>query len=204
MSIDYHHCASIIGNVIEKNKHSFFIRRKKNQRFNLRSAQQLCYLVSGEVSIFRISNNSLSVTLKAPAVLGLAQLKLSYECYYMRCASDTEMWLLNHDVALEEFDRNCLWKFAFDIITYHLHIYYEREELTILPNVKLKVLEYIKQLWTNEDSDNKLSIYKHINSKTNISRSAIYKAIKELERNGYITTCRGKLVNINTSLITPK
>jgi hypothetical protein len=73
-----------IGEVI-KNCSEPFTKSKINQIFNLYQLNSVCFLVVGDVSICRVSDNLLSMNFMAPAVLGLAQMRIANEPYYMRC-----------------------------------------------------------------------------------------------------------------------
>jgi CRP-like cAMP-binding protein len=196
--LNHENSIGIIGNAIIKNKNSYQVNRKKHQRFNLNDMNSICFLDEGSVSAYRIYDNALSMTFKAPAILGLAQMRHS-ESYYMRCASDSKIWQISSEDAQELFTENDLWIHAFDILTSHIHIYYQRERLDSLPNVKAKVVEILHSLWSEGDEvHTKNSIYSYIQKRMRISRSAIHKAIKELSVDGLIETKRGRLTFIKS------
>ncbi|MDZ5641684.1 helix-turn-helix domain-containing protein [Enterobacter sp. A103] len=194
------HSVSVItlGNAIIKHDQAVLLRRKKHQRFSLKKKGHICYLVQGEVAVLRLSDNSQSLVLKGPSVLGLAQMRSLAETHYMRCLSDCEMWSIDADEAMLMMDRELLWKHAFDILVMHLHMYYEREYLDNLPNARTKVLESLKKVWSEEQASGvQHSIYTYTLSRNKLSRSAVHKAIKELEMEGIIQTRRGKLIKLN-------
>jgi len=189
---------SILGKAIKEHNQAVFLRRKKNQRFSLKRFNHICYLVQGEVSVLRKSDDSPSLTLMGPTILGLAQMRNLSETHYMRCLTDCEMWDMDDGEAMLMMDQEQLWKHAFDILTLHLHMYYEREYLNSLPNTKIKVLENLKLLWSEQQEVRaRHSIYSFTLSRSKMSRSAVHKALKELENEGVILTRRGKLLNLN-------
>jgi len=187
----------ILGEAIIGHNQTILLRRKKNQRFSLKKSGHICYLVQGGVSVLRKSDDSPSLILRAPTILGLAQMRSLTETHYMRCLTDCEMWDLDEDEAMLMMDQQSLWKHAFDILTLHLHMYYEREYLNSLPNVKTKVLENLKLLWLEEpEARAHHSIYSFTLARSKMSRSALHKALKELENEGVILTRRGRLLNL--------
>lgn len=196
--LNYEKSIEIIGDEIVKNKNSYQVKRRKHQRFNLNDMSCICFLDEGSVSVYRTHNNILSMTFKAPAILGLAQMR--HGCsYYMRCASDSKIWQISSDDAQEMFTKNDLWVHAFDILTSHLHMYYQREKLDGLPNAKAKVFEMLHSLWSEGDEVyTKNSIYSYIQKRIKISRSAIHKALKELNEDSLIETKRGRLIFIKS------
>jgi len=188
---------NILGEAIIDHNQTILLRRKKNQRFSLKNSGHICYLIRGEVSVLRKSDDSPSLILRAPTILGLSQMRSLTETHYMRCLTDCEMWDLDKDEAILMMDQKQLWKHAFDILTLHLHMYYEREYLNSLPNVKTKVLENLKLLWLeDQEARSHHSIYSFTLARSKMSRSAVHKALRELECEGVILTRRGKLLNL--------
>lgn len=189
----------ILGKAILEHKQAIFVRRKKNQRFSLKKSGQISYLVQGEISVLRRSDGSPSLTLKAPTILGFAQMRSISETHHMRCLMECEMWDLDENEAMQMMDQKQLWKHAFDILTLHLHMYYEKEYLNSLPNARSKVLENLKLLWS-EEPEIRLhhSIYNFTISRSKMSRSSVHKVLKDLESEGVILTRRGKLLNLKS------
>lgn len=197
MSPDIQHSVREIGKAIMQHDDSYLSHRKKNQRFDLKRENQICFLIKGCVSAYRLKDNILTLSLNAPAILGLAQMRSDKATHYMRCNEDCEMWLLDADHAVSMFDILNMWRHAFDILTKHVYLYHDRETMINQPNVKSVVLEHIKLLWGMEaDQREKTSIYTYVLSRNIVSRSAVHKAIQELEADGVVKVTRGKLLEL--------
>ena len=200
LSMKSEHPASvdIIGRAVREHDQAFFVRRKKNQRFSLKRNGYISYLTEGEICVLRLSDDSPSLTLKAPAILGLAQMRSLKETHYMRCLTDCDMWDMDKDDAVVLFDQHNLWRHAFNILTRHLDMYYEKEYLNNLPNARAKVMENLKLLWSEGATfRSQHSIYTFTQLRNKMSRSAVHKALKELESEGIIETSRGKLLRLD-------
>ena len=198
MKSDHSTSVEIIGSAVREHDQAFFVRRKKNQRFSLKRSGYISYLTEGEICVLRLSDDSPSLTIKAPAILGLAQMRSLKETHYMRCLTDCDMWDMDKDEAMVLFDRQNLWRHAFDILTQHLHMYYQKEYLNNLPNARAKVVENLKLLWSEGAAfRSQHSIYRFTLLRNKMSRSAVHKALKELESEGFIETSRGKLLRLD-------
>lgn len=188
----------VVGNAIERAQNSYFSKRKKNQRIELKTNNCICFLKTGSVSIYRLENNLLTVSLDAPAILGLAQMRNEFKSHYLRCNSDCDMWVISVQDAINIFNAENLWMHAFDILTKHLQMYFQRENMLSHPKVCDIVKEHLRFIWAMPEVERKrTSVYTFIKARNHISRSAIHKEIQTLTRNGFIQIERGKLAWFN-------
>lgn len=190
-----------IGRHIEECNDSHFSERKKNQRIDMKKLNQIAYLKRGTVSMHKIDDGLVTITIKGPAIIGLGQMRGDKFTHFVRCNTNCEMWVIDINDASELFSKFSLWGNAFDIITKHLYMYFEREKMTQKSCVKEIVIEYARKIWNfDEGAREEISIYSYILSRNNISRSAIHKAICELVQDGVLNISRGRIVNFNHSL----
>lgn len=191
---------SRIGSVIMQDKRSFFLRSKKNQRIELKLEEQICFLTAGEITIYRILDSMVTITIKSPAVIGLAYINNENipAAHFLRCETECEMWAIKSSDAVEIFDTFGLWRDAFKIISHNLNIYFQREAMLYQPNIRCIVIENAKYLWgLDQEIRDKTSIYTFILSRNIVSRSAVHKALRELTDEGIIKLRRGKLCSLN-------
>ncbi|MEB5887480.1 helix-turn-helix domain-containing protein [Enterobacter roggenkampii] len=189
-----------IGRHIEECNDSHFSERKKNQRIDMKKLNQIAYLKSGTVSMHKIDDGLVTITIKGPAIIGLGQMRGEKFTHYVRCNTNCELWVIDIDDASELFSKFSLWNHAFDIITKHLYMYFSRDNMIHKNSVKEIVLEHAKKIWgVDEGSRKSISIYSYILSRNNISRSAIHKAVSELIRDGVLNVNKGRVIDFKQS-----
>lgn len=187
---------SRIGAAILSDERAYFMKKTRNQRVELKNNEKICFLVKGGISTYRVMDSLLTITINAPAVIGLPYLKNNDipSTHYYRCNNECEMWAVNFSDAINIFSKLGLWEDAFNIITQHLSLYFQREALLNQPNIKSIVLEHAKYLWEQDEEVREgTSIYKFILSRNLVSRSAVHKAVRELTNEGIMEIHRGKL-----------
>jgi CRP-like cAMP-binding protein len=191
---NYQESTLIIGEYIHRSKNAHFEFRKKNQRIDYR-VNNIFYLKSGRVSVYRQDNDLITISLEAPSVVGLTQMHLSEKTHYLRCDCDCEMWTISTIEAMSLFTHNNLWHHAFDILSHHLHLYFERDKLMRHPTFRGVIHEHLKYIWSMDETIRcKTSVYNFIMSRNHISRSGIHKILHEMIEGGLIIIDRGKLI----------
>ena len=190
----------IVGRHIERCNYSHFSERKKKQRIDMKKLNQIAYLKRGTVSMHKISDGLVTVTIDGPAIIGLGQMRGDEFIHYIRCNTNCEMWVIDINDAIELFNKYTLWNHAFDIITKYLYMYFTRDDMMQKNSVKEIVVEHINKIWdSGEEVRKNTSIYSYILSRNNISRSAVHKAVCELMQSGVLNIKRGRIINFNCS-----
>lgn len=188
----------VVGTSVAGSSQSFFSKRKKNQRIDFKDNDCIYYLEKGSVSFYRTDTHVLNLSLSAPAIIGLVQLKSKNHTHYFRCEGNCEMWIIKNSDAISLFNKLSLWEHAFNIISNSLHIYFHRDSMTNQKNVKNIVIEHLKYIWSMSDEERKsTSIYKFILSRNHVSRSSVHKVIAELIHDGIVESTRGKLIKLD-------
>ncbi|MEW7312175.1 helix-turn-helix domain-containing protein [Buttiauxella gaviniae] len=189
---------TLIGDEIKKSENAYFSLRKKRQRIEMRKDGNIFYLEKGSVSVYRVENDLVTISFTAPAILGLAQMRNDVMSHYLRCDTDCEMWVMSANNANEMFNKRNLWQYAFNILTNHLHRYFQRENMRSHKTIREIVTEHVKHIWSlDPEIREKTSVYTFILSRNLISRSAIHKVLQELVNEGKLTLNRGKLSSFN-------
>lgn len=185
---------ALIGDEIKKSENAYFSLRKKRQRIELKKDGNIFFLEKGSVSVYRVENDLVTISITAPAILGLAQMRSDVSTHYMRCDSDCEVWVMGINNTNELLTKKNLWMHAFDILTHHLQRYFQRENLRSHKTIREIVTEHVKHIWSlDPEIRDKTSVYTFILSRNHISRSAIHKVLQELVNEGKLTLNRGKL-----------
>ncbi|UCA25760.1 helix-turn-helix domain-containing protein [Citrobacter werkmanii] len=179
---------------MKKSENAWLSLRKKRQRIDLKVDGNILFLEKGTVSVYRVENDLVTVSISAPAILGLPQMRTEVAGHYLRCDTDCEMWAMSVQNADHMFTAKNLWKQAFDILTHHLQRYFQREALQSHRTIREQIIEHVKYIWSMEpEVREKTSVYTFILTRNHISRSAIHKVLQELVNDGKITLNRGKL-----------
>ena len=184
----------LVGDEMKKSENAWLSLRKKRQRIDLKVDGNILFLEKGTVSVYRVENDLVTVSISAPAILGLPQMRTEVAGHYLRCDTDCEMWAMSVQNADHMFTAKNLWKQAFDILTHHLQRYFQREALQSHRTIREQIIEHVKYIWSMEpEVREKTSVYTFILTRNHISRSAIHKVLQELVNDGKITLNRGKL-----------
>ncbi|WP_261864978.1 helix-turn-helix domain-containing protein [Budvicia aquatica] len=192
-----------IGEEVMSSSDSFSLHLKKNQRLDFNSFKDaIYYLEAGTISIFRLSDNVLTISVESPFVFGLTQLRNQYRYHYLRCEEESIVWGIDKGNAEKLFDNKGLWKFSSDILGYISNLYYHREQMTSKKSVNEIVVQHLGYIWGMPvEERSKTSVYSFILSRNHISRSAVHKVIHELVDSNYIAISRGKLVDMDTESV---
>ena len=184
----------LVGDEMKTSENAWLSLRKKRQRIDLKVDGNILFLEKGTVSVYRVENDLVTVSISAPAILGLPQMRTEVAGHYLRCDTDCEMWAMSVQNADHLFTAKNLWKQAFDILTHHLQRYFQREALQSHRTIREQIIEHVKYIWSMEpEVREKTSVYTFILTRNHISRSAIHKVLQELVNDGKITLNRGKL-----------
>lgn len=190
----------LIGEEIKKSDSAWLSLRKKRQRIDLKVDGNILFLEKGTVSVYRVENDLVTVSISAPAILGLPQMRTEVAGHYLRCDTDCEMWAMSVQNADLLFTAKNLWKQASDILTHHLQRYFQRETLQSHRTIRELIIEHVKFIWAMApDVREKTSVYTFILTRNHISRSAIHKVLQELVSDGKIILNRGKLSSYTPS-----
>ncbi|WP_034460804.1 helix-turn-helix domain-containing protein [Buttiauxella noackiae] len=194
-SSDIHDSILIIGKAIELSKESYEENHKRNQRIELLNNNTICYLKKGRVLVYRNDNNLVTLSLNAPLIMGLTQMHNDIKYHYLRCETNCQMYMIKNHSATELFNHKNLWKHAFDILTWHLDLYFHRDLMMIHPNIRNIINEHLKHIWSMPpEVRSQTSVYSFIISRNHISRSAVHKVIQEMTDVGKVRIEKGKLV----------
>nr|WP_318381606.1 helix-turn-helix domain-containing protein [uncultured Enterobacter sp.] len=194
--IDVSDSVAIIGKAIEDSPLAHYAKHKKNQRIDVKKREQVCFIACGKVSFYRMTDDVLTISVPAPGVVGIAQLRYHSQTHYIRCDTDCEMWVIGASDAIDLFTHANLWMHAFNILSQLTQQYFERESMISRKSTREVVIQHLKFIWElPEDERSKTSVYSFILSRNHLSRSAIHKVLSELASENKITIARGKLID---------
>lgn len=171
---------------------------KKNQRMDIRRLACIGFLEKGAVSIYRTSDEALTLVSKAPAILGLPQMRSEKRAHYHRYTEDSDVWMIPVTDALTLFEEKKLWLQVVDLLTYLIHEYFALETMTSAKDNTSLVIQHLQKIAYMDESQRKnTSIYTYIMSRCHISRRRIHQILNKLEEENIITVQRGKLISFN-------
>lgn len=185
---------------IENNSNAYFVRHRKHQKISLQQSDSIYFLTKGTVSVYRVRDNVLTITLTAPVPIGLVHIRGRDTQHYIRCNGECDFYVMetaSFHAMLTELN---LWENVFHAIVSMAHKYLDRDEIAAQGKVQNMIAGHLKLLWSlSEDERSKTSIYSYIMARNTVSRSSMYNVLKEMENLGIIRTFRGKLINFNES-----
>jgi len=180
---------------------AYLCKYKKNQRVELIKNNNIAYLKSGSVSVYRKEDNLIVTRLDAPFILGLTQMFNDTKYHYFRCNTMCEMWEISSESASNIFNNNNLWELVFNITSWHMNCYFQRDIMITQPNNKEIIREHIKFIWSMSPEIRKsTSVYSFIMLRNHISRSMIHKIIQELSVTQNVKIEKGKLIHYEDSM----
>jgi hypothetical protein len=198
MIINFKDSTKKLGMEIINNGEAFHAEFKKNQQFNFTDESKVLYLVSGQISVCRIKDGVLILSMEGPVIIGLSFINEFSPLHYIRCESDCECHIISINEMVKLIDMKNIWKDAFSSVVETVQNYMTRDTQTLQKNVHSVVIENLRAIWLLEkDVRSKTSIYNYILKRNHISRSAIYQVIKNLKEQNVIDTARGKLIAFN-------
>ncbi|TFZ48668.1 transcriptional regulator [Serratia proteamaculans] len=189
------HAVDSIGRAIRQHQDASLVEYTKNQRVDFRRLGCLGFLSAGAVSVFRLSDDSLTMTHHAPAIVGLPYLRNDVKMHYHRFNENSDMWVLPVEKCCSILTEKSLWPSAFDISIGLLREYFDLSMLTSANNITDLVINHLIQIGRMDDVLRmNTSIYTYILSRNQVSRSAVQKIIKKLIDEGVIEVSWGRLV----------
>lgn len=198
MKIDFKDSTGVLGFEIIKSEEAYHARFKKNQRFNFTDKSKVLYLVSGNISICRLKDGVLILSIEGPTIIGLSFINEFSPLHYIRCESDCECHIISINDMMKLIDMKNIWKEAFSSVVETMQKYMTRDSHTLQKNARSVVFENLRAIWLlDEDVRNRTSIYNYILERNHISRSAIHQVIKNLKEQEVIDIARGKLIAFN-------
>lgn len=151
-------------------------------------------LLSGSVLLKRMTDDIIISEINAPFVFGIHEAIINKSTLYIKPLSKSVL----KSVDLDDFYRTTPPDLITAICANIIDIYQNRDESVICNSVYdciKKCLENINLL--EEDKRHGVSIFGYIKERNKISRSSIFKILRELEKGQYIKTKRGRLLHLN-------
>lgn len=190
---------SSLIHAIERHPDSYFIGLKKNQRYQLRISDEVYYLKSGSLSIYRKKDDLLIMNVESPTVIGLSFISSLNQSFYFRCCEACELYVVKLKSIIAVIEHRNLWKSVYQNITGLVQHYIERDFITVQKSTRNLVEEHLKIIWEmDEETRKKTSIYKFILDRNIISRSSIHKVISEMQAQKIIDVSYGKLISFKS------
>lgn len=172
----------------------------KNKRLELtRMGHPVCYLLyEGFGLVHRVSDGLVLGTIKAPYIIGLANVinPLSEE-YYWRASKTCSILTLDAEAVREIIDENNLWKSLSQVLSYVVNYLSGHSERLVAQNGYHLVCHQLVSLMNEPDYVRaKMSPSKYIIDRTLLSRSYVMKILAELKQEGRIVVSDKMLVAV--------
>lgn len=177
--------------------HSHLFKRKREMDFYFKGEPCVFVCASGRLSVYDEANDALLFTADAPFIIGLTQLFSSDTQQSIRFETDSQVYLIPTKAAVALFDDHAVWRHVAVLIEHVANTVFLRYTLSSSSNVYGIIKSHVEYLWKLPDYErSKISIIDFILKRNKISRSSVYRIIKDLNDGGYIKTVRGKLESV--------
>lgn len=191
---------NVLGHEIDDHRDRLRILSSKKQiiHFSSSGGEKVVYnLLAGEVEIRNVKNNLIALNVSAPAILGLSNMFVNDDFYYIKTVTDVEFMSLPLSTFVAIVDKKNLWRHISVIMSLYITIYSQRNLILSQSNAYNVIKNHLEILWElqNKDGDgfNDVSVFEFILNRIPISRSSLNKVLKDLSSGGYIKLNRGKL-----------
>lgn len=172
-----------LGKQLENAKESYTSIHKNKHRVDYAKNCDLLFLKKGKVLLYKMDSHLLSMTITAPAIIGLSELYNNVPYHYLRCDNDCIFVIINKKEAIILFDNKGLWSEAFKVLTWYQGLYLQRDRIMSHSTISHIVNEHLKCIWKlSENERKKTSVYTYIMSRNHISRSSIHKVLQEKKK----------------------
>ncbi|UAN29729.1 helix-turn-helix domain-containing protein (plasmid) [Serratia ureilytica] len=191
-----------LAEIITKSKYAKKIVFKKNRMIdlNIKGESSILLLENGSASVYYEPQDVLIFTVKAPCIIGLTQIFSGYVSndLIVKFETDSITRVIKNSDAIKVFTESDCWYHVSVLLEDIANIYYQRYSLSSSPDVFGIIKSHIEYIWSLPESEREnISIIDYILKRNKVSRSSIYRIIKDLNNGGYIKTERGKLKHFN-------
>jgi hypothetical protein len=165
----------------------------------LNGESTLWLIISGGLSLYRMSDGLHMGVSVAPQIIGLQNLFTHLRRYHIRVSKDATFYAIPMSRVRTCFDNAHLWKEVAEVMAYFVRLMAYRDEHLVHGEhyqiVRAKILEYAisRAIHVQE----RMGLARYIQSSTFLSRSYIYRVLFKLINTGCIDVYRGKLVKVN-------
>ncbi|MEL4012844.1 helix-turn-helix domain-containing protein [Dryocola clanedunensis] len=161
--------------------------------------QKYCYLIrSGEVTMYRESDNVLLALIQAPTLLGAGALLAKEMNLFITTSQPSEIAVLTMDEIFTLLSKHNLWEtFSRQIQITLNKLLIATSRLTVTDSYGLLRAQLIELMREPENFREGITAEKYIRSKTRLSRSGVMRILSDLKAGGYIVLEDGILKKIN-------
>ncbi|WP_447887164.1 helix-turn-helix domain-containing protein [Serratia fonticola] len=150
------------------------------------------------MSVYDEHNDVLLYNVSSHFILGLEQLFLSDKQQSIKFESDANVWVISKEEAVALFDSCTVWREISILLAYVSAIFFSRYALSASCDVYVIIKSHLEFIWRlPEQQRKKVSVIDFILKRNKISRSSVYRIIRDLNDGGYIKTVKGKLHHIS-------
>lgn len=188
--------------LMEQNANARILSANKNTRINLYAGLPEVFLLKkGKAAIYNNVDNLCYYDISSESIAGISQTYKNDSHHYLRCVTDCSFVVLRATHLYEVLHKYDLWDVAFNILAENNHLALERS-IVSKNSIDMIVMNMIEIIWSDRYHRERTTVYSYILERSNVSRSAIYKVIKELISKGIISITRGRLVNVDMEALT--
>ncbi|AUV00845.1 hypothetical protein C2U51_07430 [Enterobacteriaceae bacterium ENNIH1] len=193
------HELEVVIPFLESASGSQLIYASENQRipFTIKNKKYIYFLSEGKVDIHRATDDILLFSLRAPALLGIIALNGENIYHYLKTATDSKLISIEKNSFIELINTQSLWREIYIISTEMANFFFKRDERFNSKNVYNIIKNNLEVLWELPQNEReKISVFKFIMSRSNISRSSLNNILRELSDGQYIKINRGRLLDM--------
>ncbi|MGL4725182.1 MAG: helix-turn-helix domain-containing protein [Scandinavium sp.] len=163
--------------------------------------RHIIFLMSGNLSVFRTSDNLAMGCTSAPTLLGLADGYAEEQSM----AAGTDTWLISDtrcqckfipvSLFMQKSEELGLWRDISTVLAHRIIAMTMRDKYMVGQDAYGKIRVLLLEIWSlPQEVRCEINIQRFIQQRTGLSRSGILKILTELRTGGYIKTLHGRLM----------
>ncbi len=165
---------------------------RKKLNWHYKGKQQLWLCKDGEISILRMSDGLLMITVYEGHIFGVAEILQPMRGHVLRAETECSLSRIDAEEALQIFREQNLWEDVTSLLAYHTAYLAYRDALVLQQRTYAVIRNHLMEMiLLPEDMRMRISILDYIQDRTHLSRSSILNVLSALKKGKYIQFIRG-------------
>jgi hypothetical protein len=165
---------------------------RKKLNWNHKSKQQVYLFMQGEISMLRVSDGLLMITVYEGHVFGIAEILQPMRGHVLRTETESVVLRMDAEDAIRVIREQNLWEDVTSLLAYHTAYLAYRDALVLQQRTYAVIRSHLMEMiLLPEEMRMRISILDYIQDRTHLSRSSVLNVLSALKKGKYIQFIRG-------------